>query len=164
MKEAIGATQIFVICLTFIILLTGYLAVSVNYAKAFKIKNYVVGLIEEKKELSSEVIDDIETYLTAQGYGTYGECQNPLKMEGTDTEWKLESNGCLGNAPRGTNNCGICIYSLPVETANDDFNNGRKYYRVVTFWKFDLPIVNIVLKPFKVSGESKYILTEGSNY
>ncbi len=161
MKEAIGATQIFAICLTFILLLTGYLAISVNHAKAFKIKNYVVGLIEEKQELSSDVIDDIETYLTAQGYGTYGECPSPLRMEDTDTEWQLERNGCLGYSPTGSNTCGVCIYSMPVVTANDDFENERKYYRVVTFWKFDLPIVNVVLKPFKVSGESKFILNEG---
>ena len=36
MRESIGATWIFTICLTFIILMTAYLAISVNYAKAFK--------------------------------------------------------------------------------------------------------------------------------
>lgn len=154
MREAIGATWIFSICLVFILLFTAYLAISVNYAKAFKIKSYIVGLIEEEKGIDGDVVDDIETYLTAQGYAANGECPRD------DAGWQLHpQNGCLGNAPSGK--CGVCIYTMDVDTSSlDDIDAEKQYYKVTAFWKFDLPILNIVLPPFKISGESKYIIGE----
>lgn len=147
MKEAYGATWIFAICLTFIILMTAYLAISVNYAKAFKIKSYIVSSIEENdgKGYTDNLGQEIETYLTAQGYGVKGTCP-PL------TSWNVRA--CLQQDSYG--NCGVCIYENPVDTKNDDIEAGREYYKVVAFFKFDLPIVNF-LTTFQVSGETRYV-------
>ncbi|MCI8498323.1 MAG: hypothetical protein HFG33_02880 [Bacilli bacterium] len=152
MREAIGATYIFAICLVFILLFTAYLAISVNYAKAFKIKSYIVGLIEEEKKIDGEIEEKIETYLTAQGYAAAGSC--PQSVDG----WELNpQHGCLGNAPSGK--CGVCVYATDVDSEDlDDIDAEKKYYKVVAFWKFDLPILNIVLPPFEISGESKYVI------
>lgn len=165
MKEAIGSSWIFVICLTFIILFTGYIAISVNYNKAFQIKNYVIGKIEESPDgWTGELEEEIETYLTAQGYTTYGECKerivettlengNPVR-----TEWKQA--GCVRPKPN-SEECGVCIYKQDISpnTALDDFNKNKAYYRVVSYFEFDLPIVNVFLN-FKISGTSKYVVTD----
>jgi len=160
MRESIGATYIFTICLTFIIIFTGYLAISVNYAKAFKIKSYIISEIEENDGYDSNIGNDIETYLTAQGYSAYGKCPNYISVEGYTTDWRKID--CLGNAPSG--HCGVCIYEMEALPNNasfriDDMDMPRSFYRAVTFFKFDLPVVNTLLT-FKVSGETKYIYDE----
>lgn len=163
MKEAIGSSYIFVICLTFIILFTGYIAISVNYNKAFQIKNYIISKIEEEPGgYNSDLGDEITTYLTAQGYTAYGKCEDYL--EGTSIEgdptiptaWKKVD--CLGG--NGSNNeCGVCIYKKDIKdnTVMDDFNKDKSYYRVTTFFKFDLPVVNVLLN-FQINGTSKYVM------
>jgi len=156
MRESIGATYIFSICLTFFVIITAYLAISVNYAKAFKIKSYIVSQIEENK-WTTDVKDDVYAYLTAQGYSAYGECPDEIvSNDGYGRYWELDGthDGCFGNAPSGK--CGVCIYRLGIDNANDDIDAEPAYYKVVTFFKFDLPILNNLLT-FKVSGDTKYI-------
>lgn len=153
MKESIGATWIFSICLTFIILFTAYLAISVNYAKAFRLKSHIVSVIEENDGYDSALGQEIEKYLTSQGYGTYGTCEQYITVEGDRTDWELQE--CLFDTPDGR--CGACVYRRDVHTGNDDIDANRSYYRAITFFKFDLPIVNVVLPPFKVGGDTQYI-------
>lgn len=152
MKESIGATWIFVICLTFIIIFTAYVAISVNYAKSFRIKSYIVGEIEQNSGLDN-LEEDIETYLTSQGYVAYGDCPQYIQVDGHETDWELQTG--LGNAPKGKH--GVCIYRREVKTANDDINADRYYYRVTTFFKFELPILNVLIPSIRISGDTQYI-------
>ncbi len=160
MKESIGSVWIFAICMTFIVLFTGYIAISVNYSKAFRIKSYIVSEIEENRGWNG-LQEEIRTYLTAQGYTAYGEC--PGTIEAKDDEnndvpnkWLLKET-VDDFAPNGNHNA--CIYELELETDNDDICAKKYYYKVVTFFKFDLPIVNTLLT-FRVSGDSDYIMDE----
>ena len=63
MREAIGGTWLFTIVIVFIVLFSSYLAISVNYSKAFKVKNGIVDLIEQNEGLSSETQTQISNYL-----------------------------------------------------------------------------------------------------
>ena len=66
--------------------------------------------------------------------------------------------GCLGNSPEGK--CAVCIYENDVSSSElDDYKTKKKYYKAVSFFKFDLPVVSVLLN-FKISGTSKYILYE----
>lgn len=159
MKESIGSVWIFAICMTFIVLFTGYIAISVNYSKAFRIKSYIVSEIEENLGWNG-LEEEIRTYLTAQGYNAAGEC--PSTIEATDDEnrdvpnnWTIKSRVSLDNRIDGKANA--CIYELKVETDNDDICAEKYYYKVLTFFKFDLPVVNVLLT-FKVSGDTDYIM------
>lgn len=157
MRESIGATWIFSICLTFIILFTAYLAISVNYAKAFRIKNHIVSTIEENEGYSGDLEQSISTYLISQGYSASGTCPETIEVDGTNTlalrtDW--DRVACINGKADGR--CGVCIYQMPVTTGNDDICAGRSYYKVIAFFKFDLPVVNFITT-FKVSGDSRYI-------
>ncbi len=148
-----GSVWIFAICMTFIVLFTGYIAISVNYSKAFRIKSYIVSKIEENNGTYSGFQDEIKTYLTAQGYAAYGECP-------TYSDWGTPEEINLTNRLDGKANA--CIYKLEVEnSSNDDICGDKYYYKVVTFFKFDLPIVNVLLT-FKVSGDTAYVLDDSS--
>lgn len=161
MRESIGATWIFTICLTFIILMTAYLAISVNYAKAFKIKSYIVSEIEENEGYDGNLEQQIRNYLTAQGYTAYGTCDSTITVGGASTDWKRIAT--IDDAvPTGSDQHNACIYTRTVQTGNDDIDAKRSYYRVVVFFKFDLPVVNF-LTTFKVGGETGYIYDTSSN-
>ena len=45
MRESIGGAWLVGIVITFVVLFTSYLALSVNYSKAFKVKNEIISLI-----------------------------------------------------------------------------------------------------------------------
>lgn len=158
MREAIGSAWIFSICLTFIILMTAYLAISVNYAKAFKIKNHIVSKIEENEGFNGNIEQSIEAYLTSEGYTAYDKCDDPIEVSdstyGTKVATGWENPVCIGGD--GTK-CSACVYKLTIDSkANDEINAPRDYYKVVTFFRFDLPIVSYFMN-FPVSGETRPI-------
>ena len=156
MRESIGATWIFSICLTFIVIFTAYLAISVNYAKAFRIKNHIINMIEENEGFRDNSQQRISDYLVSQGYIARGECPEVIRSEdGEEADWG--SPLCInsyGDAADGL--CNACIYRLTVGRTEDGLNACRSYYKVVTFFNFDLPVIN-VLTQFKVKGDSKLV-------
>jgi len=145
MRESIGATWIFSICLTFIVLFTAYLAISVNYAKAFKIKNHIVTRIEENEGYNQTLEQELSSYLISQGYSAYNTC--PDYSEDSWEKW-----GCINPQNGNENQCGACIYRMGTSS---NINN-QAYYRVVSFFKFDLPVISYITT-FKIKGESKTI-------
>ena len=92
MRESIGATWIFSICLTFIVLFTAYLAISVNYAKSFRIKSDIISMIEENEGYNSDMDYNIEQYLLAQAYNANGYCETTLTArDDLHSDWVRES-------------------------------------------------------------------------
>lgn len=158
MRESIGTTWIFSICLTFIVLFTAYLAISVNYAKAFKIKSYIVNMIEENdRGYLPSMESEIEEYLVAQGYTARGTCSNTIYYDDMTYGTNWEGPYCIEPYGGTDGKCAACIYKLKVTTSNDDIDADKVYYKVVTFFKFDLPVIGY-MTTFQVSGESKTIL------
>ena len=47
MREAIGGTWLFGLVITFIVFFASFLAISVNYSKAFNVKNNIVDMISK---------------------------------------------------------------------------------------------------------------------
>ena len=83
MREAIGATWIFGIVIAFIVLFTGYLAFSVNYAKAFTIKDQIVDILEKysgpgvrssSSSYSGPVLVEINDSMKNIRYSSKGSC------------------------------------------------------------------------------------------
>ncbi|NLA32492.1 MAG: hypothetical protein GX864_00885, partial [Mollicutes bacterium] len=63
MREAVGGTWLFQIAIVFIILFSGYLALSVNYSRAFKVKNEILAIIERNEGLREKSVLEINNYL-----------------------------------------------------------------------------------------------------
>ncbi len=155
MRHSIGAAWIFSLCITFTMLFVGYMAISLNYAKAFKIKNHLVSMIEENEGYNPSLDNRIEKYFISEGYVASGTCKPNIKVEGYDEEYS--NPVCIGPVA-GTSECQACIYKRRGATIR--YDNGevikiKTNYRVVTFFKFDLPIIKN-LTNFQVSGESRY--------
>lgn len=163
MRESIGSVSIFAIVITFIMLITAYLAISVNYAKAFRIKNHIINMIEEYhgEVNNAEFKDKVALYLTSQGYTANKKCPSSSVL----TDNNLDTVGVNWNGPivddgfaPGNGNSFYCIYELEMDGNRgiDDIDDKRYYYKVITFFKFDIPVIgNLAI--FNVSGDTKLV-------
>lgn len=152
MRDSQGAAWIFSLCITFTIIFTAYIAISVNYARAFRVKSNVVSKIEEHEGYDDAVRQDIASYLANEGYVASGTCASNMR-DNDDKEWNMVD--CIDdNAPAGR--CNICVYKNPNGNKEADLCAERSSYRVVAFFKFDLPLVGY-WTVFQVGGESRYI-------
>ena len=74
MREAIGGTWLFGLVITFIVFFASFLAISINYAKAFNVKNNVVDLISKYEGNNCNARKTISNYLKYTGYLVTGVC------------------------------------------------------------------------------------------
>lgn len=151
MRNSMGALSVLGICLSFIVLFTAYLAITLNYSRAFIIKNHIVSFIEEYEGYKSDYNPRIESYLKEKAYDAYGNCASiiPDKKSGGARDWQLQE--CIDRKPTGE--CGVCIYRMPMY---NEEGVTQSYYRVVNFFKFDIPVIRYV-SSFQVSGETDLI-------
>ncbi len=137
MREAIGGSWIFTIVVVFIVLFSSYLAISVNYSKAFKVKNRIITIIEQNEGLNSAAQGDINNYLSGVGYFVYSSC----------------SPGEIGYEKNNTNTG----YRYCVSKRESGAGTLKKtYYKVRVFFRLDLPVIG-GLFVFPVTGETKAV-------
>lgn len=157
MREAIGGGWILGFIVMFIVIFTSYLAVSINYTKAFKVKNRIVSIIEENEGFSvsnytngnpnisvirnqNTTEDKIYTYLYDLGY------YNNIG----------EGNCTSGNMDGELFARGYCIQKICA-------GEGGAYYKVRTFINFVVPIFNINIS-IPINGETKVIYNDRGKY
>lgn len=139
MREAIGGTWLFGIVIVFIVLFSSYLAISVNYSKAFKVKNSIVTMIEKYEGIDDEVATLIANYNRSVGYGVASNCR------GRGQGFELVNTNALGQNHR------YCVSCVNGESGS---RLNQAYYTVTVFFRLDLPIIGNIFV-FPVSGETK---------
>lgn len=150
MKDAVGGTWLFQIALVFIVLFAGYLALSVNYSKAFKVKNEILSIIERNEGLTGN--DETESFSdrnpSARGeIGAYLRENNHL----VDGRCGTNDGSAYYSVGNNMNEGTYCVRKNCVKT-----NFEKAYYKVTVFFRFDLPYLG-KLFTFKVQGETKQI-------
>lgn len=182
MRESIGAAWIFSLVLIFILMFTGFVAISINYARAFQLKNVVANLIEENEGVpttSASLENAIEYYIEQNGYTAHDTVPKVMKADdpdGRNMNWTLTKCIKNGNPATASNDCTVAIYKADIpdynylndkkyknvfKTTDNPPSNGeprikRDYYKVITFFDFDLPVFRHILT-FKVNGETQII-------
>lgn len=139
MRESIGGAWLLGIVMTFIVLFASFLAISINYSKAFKVKNNVVDLIEKNEGMTKKAVDDIYAYLETQGYILKGKCSPGYT--GFDRDGKADSSEAL-----------YCVKKTTITHTDLE----KSYYSVEVFFRLDLPVVG-KLFTFRVTGETMSI-------
>ena len=153
MREAIGGTWIMGIVVFFVILFSSYLAISVNYSKAFKVKNEIILIIEKWAGHSPCAQEEIRERLDRIGYFVFSQCATDY----------------MGFESGGGANAGVdgryryCIKKFQ-EHADPETSHGfnehatmpRAYYTVGVFFRLDLPLFRDLFT-FPVTGETKPI-------
>lgn len=138
MRDAIGGVMNVTIIAVFLIVVSGYLAFSVSYNKAFKVKNKIISVLEQYEYYNSVSIGKIDEYLKDIGYNA----ANPrVKAD--------EYDRCTQ---------GYCIKWIQDEDRATGMPKG--HYKVMTAVSVDVPIFNKFL-PFmnflQVSGDTKTV-------
>lgn len=144
MRESIGATWILQLVIVFMLIFVAFLALSVNYTKAYKIKNEVVTIIEKYEGVSSNregSIEIINNYLRYYNYQTMGSCE-----EGYYGVNNLNSTNI---DPAGRNQ--KYYYCVKRNDTSSDTHNDRANYEIITFFQFNLPFVGDLFT-FRVNG------------
>lgn len=135
MREATGNALLVTMMTSIIAIIMIFFVGSISYSKSYRIKNYIINQIEENKGWDSTIIGDVNAYLKDAGYN--------VRRSGS----KCDSyNKCTLVYPTSAvrNGYDYCVYSC----------SGGDYYKVVTYMKFDFPVINNQLK-FEVKGETK---------
>lgn len=133
MREAIGGAWTLQWILIFLVLISCILAFSVNYAKAFRLKNAFLDYIEDGQGFSKDVASKIESKRAQVGYGIN------WKITENGVDWKCKNGVCV-KFTESKDNSLLNKYGC---------NDGRckvGYYTVATFIYVNIPIMQNFLK------------------
>lgn len=137
MKAATGNAMLMNIIIVFLVIVMALLVTSISYTKAFRIKNRIVDIIEyydgNFSDNETKITNDINDSLSSVGY----------KLSGSNKCKEIDNKQALNI----NSNYQVCIYEY------NDSNRG-KYYKVIAYMYFDVPVVGGMLN-IPVSGETK---------
>lgn len=152
MRDAIGGVFTIQIILFFLVIINAYLAFSVNYTKAFRIKNNIVAILEQQEGFTTDGTDSaagqIEKIMTDTGYNV---------EKGVIDRCGSKDDGYVSVY----NNAGGYCLKLNKNT------DGTGYYSVKTYISINIPILNNLLPVFSdvfaIKGETKTIYSDKLN-
>lgn len=135
MRDAFGGAFLIKIILIFLFVYVAFMAVALNYAKAFRIKNQIINIIEQYEGYNDKIAEnglsskeEILTYIERMGYNV------SLTFDNNEQNRVCENGYCI------TKKC----------------NFKGTYYLVETFVHLELPFFSIdVTVP--ISGETRII-------
>lgn len=145
MKDAIGSYFNLTLLFVFVLLVTGFIALSINYTKAYRVKNNVLTYLEkyEGNTSNEEMLETINSYIKSVGYKTSDEYMTAAKNEGyTCPTLKGQEQGW-------------CYKKHKNAVKRDEFN-----IEIVVFINLDIPIINKVftnVKFFWMTGSTNSI-------
>lgn len=153
MKEAIANAGIFNLVIMFVIILLAFFIGSLSYSKAFKVKNKILEEIEKDQGYTMGSTDStearVEDWIRNIGYrANVGHNRNTRNCANT-VSGNGGSDGVLIN---GDSNYQYCVYEFDTCSGGSNLNCG-KYYRVIAYMYFDIPIISGLLR-LPVSGET----------
>ena len=138
MRNAIGGTWLFGLVATFIVLMSGFLAISINYHKAYLVRSDLIDMIEQREHYDAEIVDN---YFNQAGNFATGRCPD------------LEEYGKSLSSKNANGKSRYCVY---YRNADDDTNIPKAYYKVNVFFKIDLPVIRSIFT-MRVPGTTKIV-------
>lgn len=145
MKEAYGGYFLFVIVIFFLVVFSAYIALSINYSRAYKVKDEIIGIIERKNGLNTldggdtGALEEIQEYMAEVGYRTVGECDEGY------VGYNLTSRGI-------TDKPTFCVQT--VDVTRGDNGIPASYYKIQVFFRLDMPIFSSIFN-IKIEGSTK---------
>lgn len=134
MRDSIGGVVNIMFIGVFLLVVSAYLALSVSYNKAFRVKNKIIKILEQNKALNDTAKSEIDKQMKSIGYNS-----NENLKASCDETYKYHCEK------------GYCVAWV---SNNDDLNSG--YFRVTTSILINIPILNRIsgIKLFTVSGDT----------
>lgn len=148
MNKAISGLWLFAIVIVFMMILIAYVAISINYSNAYKLKTALVTKLEQYDGWNPTSRNELNELITASGYRQTGICSAP--SDGGKVIGVL--NGTVTENPTQRQNYCITRTKMSGSEEKDD----KYYYRVTIFLGFNLPVLGDIYT-FKVEGETAAI-------
>lgn len=160
MKEAIGSTWLMGMIITFIAIFSGFLAYSISYTKAFRVKNEVINIIEKNegftKSSKLEPVDNMEISSLREDKSTEAQAFLFIKSIGYNySMFNNNSNPCKEGELQAGGYCLAKRCPNSVENGSD-----RVYYKVTTYISLSIPFLDFGIK-IPISGETKSLYNNG---
>lgn len=165
MREAIGGAMTIQIIVIFMLLINAYLAFSVSYTRAFKMKNQVINIIENNEGYPTN--EDVGGCIVDNPEGAI--CQivsyiNEIGYNGDD----FPERDTLCPATAKGKQFGLCIIPHKKDIAgnsNASQSYSGIYYTVYTYININIPVINNLFKGmpniFRIQGETNTIYSSG---
>ncbi len=161
MKEAIGSTWLMGMIITFIAIFSGFLAYSISYTKAFRVKNEVINIIEKNEGFTFSThgrIDPNSVDVSTLRNDTSTEAQAFLFIKSIGYNYSMfnnNSNPCKEGELQAGGYCLAKRCPNSVENGSD-----RVYYKVTTYISLSIPFLDFGIK-IPISGETKSLYNNG---
>lgn len=141
MREALGSYLNYVVLFVFLLLVTGFIALAMNYSKAYRMKNTILTALEKNEgNVNQNVENTISERASSLGYRIPSSTLEDWRGEGADNS----SYTCITNE-------GWCYKK----------NSSEKFKSVdiVVFINVDIPVINKVIPKsfFSMSGTTNSI-------
>lgn len=157
MRDAIGGVFSLQIIVIFMLIVNGYLAFTVNYTKAFRVKNQIIQIIEQHEGFTEDAKEKVDEYMRKTNY----------ELSDAYTNWCQKSGM---EVYRSSTNGAFC-YTIEKVDITGGKANKKNYqgaiYSIQTFVNIDIPIINKLLPftagIFRVGGETSMIFSSGNN-
>ncbi len=153
MRESIGGLWLFSIVVTFIVLFVSFLAYSISYTRAFKVKNEIINYIERAEGFTKS-----DRNIRSITYEELSTMDNPtvdiqayVQIQNIGYNYSIADQVDCSQYGYGYNQVGG--YCLKRFCPNNE-NGAKIYYKVTTFIAFKIPILNFIFK-IPITGETK---------
>ncbi len=147
MKESIGAFSLFNIVIVFVLIFAGYISMSINYSKAYNVKNELLNIIKNQGGVCSSSNRNSECYAFSQQVTDYFQEANYRSTGVCEDGWVgYNREGLLDSS-----NSAFCVKAIEVRS-NTELPNAV-YYQVKVFYQLDLPIIRSFFE-FSITGET----------
>lgn len=140
MRDSIGGVVNIMFIGVFLLVVSAYLALSVSYNKAFRVKNKIIKILEQHDGLTDSAKQEISEQMRQIGYNQ-------------DDSFMMKCGKDVNGAKTYNYHCenGYCVAWVP---QGGDVVAG--YYRVATSIVINIPILNRIsgISTFTVSGDT----------
>lgn len=148
MRDAFGGAFMLKVILVFVVIYVAFMCIALDYARAFRVKNRVINILEQYQYGSNTNTDEavsnaIDAYLSEVHYLIPQSAGDNI----ISTDSKYDYCHC-----DGTYHNGICIEAFGNEKSH--------YYKVTSYIIFNLPFFGLDSFPLPVRGETRTIDVE----
>ena len=165
MRDSITGAWLYSIVLVFMVFMIGFVAISINYNKMYKVKTNILNMIEEYQGVNSTSINAIEEYLASTSTGKKKRCDSVKSIKGTRSDHSdgknfvgiNEDEYAYGEITSSytTNPFRVCITKTHVaKSGNQKYDDN--YYTVYMFFNITLPVFGDIYN-MPVVGETNTI-------
>ena len=147
MRNSIGGLWLFSIVITFMMILIAFVAISINYSNAYKLKTAMITKLEEYDVFTPSSVEKLNGLISANGYRQKGNCPEPKDK-------KEKYFGVIpGETPKSspTKPQSYCVYRTKRSASGG--SEDKYYYTITIFFGFNLPVFGDIYT-FRVSGET----------